>query len=168
MPEEKIDDYGLPIPDRTPGPSVSAELAKVRPMYDRIVVRRVAALSRTKGGIIIPETAKEKPIEGIVVAVGHGRWVAGLPDLKPLVLQPGDVILFAKTAGHEVILNEVEHVIMREDEVLTVISRVVRDPVTELMSKIVRLTDKEAEAALVKLASILDAVPTRKTSHLEP
>lgn len=163
-----LDDSSIPLPDTSPGPSVDVDLAKVKPMYDRIVVRRVEAISKTKGGIIIPETAKEKPIEGVVIAVGQGRYIAGSPELRPLVLKPGDLVLFPREAGNEVLLNDIEHLIMREDEVLSVVVRVKRDPHIELMSKLARLTDKEAEAALEALQPILDGVPTRKTNHLSP
>ena len=90
-----------------------------RPLGDRIVVKRVEEETKTKGGIIIPDTAKEKPQEGKVVAVGPGRTEDGKlikPDVKA-----GDRILFGKYSGTEIKLNGEEHIIMREEDVLGVI-----------------------------------------------
>jgi chaperonin GroES len=92
---------------------------QMRPLHDRVVVKRIEEEERTKGGIIIPDTAKEKPQEGRVVAVGPGRTEDGKlikPDIKA-----GDRILFGKYSGSEVILDGEEHVIMREEDVLGVI-----------------------------------------------
>src|SRR5271167_4416305 len=93
---------------------------KIRPLQDRIIVKRVAEEEKTKGGIIIPDTAKEKPIEGKVVAVGNGKV---LEDGKvgPLDYKAGDRILFAKYGGTEVKIDGEEHLIMREDDILGVI-----------------------------------------------
>ena len=91
----------------------------VRPLHDRIIVKRVEEETKTKGGIIIPDTAKEKPQEGKVVAVGPGRTEDGKlikPDVKA-----GDRILFSKYSGTEIKLNGEEHIIMREEDVLGVI-----------------------------------------------
>jgi chaperonin GroES len=93
--------------------------AQMRPLHDRVIVKRVEEEARTKGGIIIPDTAKEKPQEGRVVAVGPGRREDGKvikPDVKA-----GDRILFTKYAGSEIKLDGEEHVIMREDDILGVI-----------------------------------------------
>lgn len=147
-------------------PGEVSGVSRVKPLYDRIVVRRVAAESRTKGGIIIPETAKEKPIEGIVVAVGQGRYIQGSPDLKPLVIKEGDHVLFSKVAGTEVIINEVEHLILREDEILSVVVRLKSDPILDLMNKVARMTDREAEAALKAISELLEAIPERKDHNL--
>ena len=90
-----------------------------RPLGDRVLVKRVDEESKTKGGIIIPDTAKEKPQEGKVVAVGPGRTEDGKlikPDVKA-----GDRILFGKYSGTEIKLNGEEHIIMREEDVLGVI-----------------------------------------------
>ena len=93
---------------------------KIRPLADRVVVKRIEGESKTKGGIIIPDTAKEKPVEGQVVAVGSGKVMKGgkvrAPDLKV-----GDRILFGKYSGTEVKLDGVEHVILTEDDVLAVL-----------------------------------------------
>ncbi len=94
----------------------------IRPLHDRILVKRVAEEEKTKGGIIIPDTAKEKPVEGEVVAVGSGK-VLDNGKLQPLSVKAGDRILFGKYSGTEVKIDGVEHLILREDEVLGVIER---------------------------------------------
>jgi chaperonin GroES len=95
---------------------------KIKPMNDRVIVKRVAEETKTAGGIIIPDTAKEKPQEGEVVAVGPGkRNDAG--QRIPLDLQKGDRILFGKYAGTEIKIDGVEHVFMREDDILGVLNR---------------------------------------------
>ncbi len=91
----------------------------VRPLHDRVIVKRIDEEEKTKGGIIIPDTAKEKPQEGRVVSVGPGRREEGkliAPDVKA-----GDRILFSKYAGTELKLNGEEHLIMREDDILGII-----------------------------------------------
>jgi len=93
---------------------------KVRPLHDRILVRRVDEEETTAGGIIIPDTAKEKPQEGTVVAVGNGR-VNDDGDIRKLDVKKGDRILFNKYAGNEIDINGTEHLIMREDDILGVI-----------------------------------------------
>jgi chaperonin GroES len=95
---------------------------KVRPLYDRVLVRRVAEEEKTKGGIIIPDTAKEKPSEGEVVAVGTGK-VNEKGAMRPLEVKKGDRILFGKYSGNEIKLDGVEHIILREDEILGVIEK---------------------------------------------
>jgi chaperonin GroES len=93
---------------------------KFRPLADRIVVKRLEQEEKTKGGIIIPDTAKEKPIEALVVAVGNGKVLKN-GKLRPLSVKEGDKILLGKYSGTEVKLDGVEHVILSEDEVLAVI-----------------------------------------------
>jgi len=95
---------------------------KIRPLYDRLIVRRVAEEEKTKGGIIIPDTAKDKPTEGEVVAAGKGRL---LEDGKviPMDVKQGDRILFSKYAGNEVKIDGVEYLIMREEDVLGIIEK---------------------------------------------
>jgi chaperonin GroES len=95
---------------------------KIRPLYDRIVVKRIEEQETVKGGIIIPDTAKEKPQEGEVVAVGKGKR---LEDGKvvPLDVQVGDRILFGKYSGSDIELGGDEYLIMREDEVLGIIGK---------------------------------------------
>ena len=93
---------------------------KIRPLQDRIIVKRIAEEEKTKGGIIIPDTAKEKPQEGKVVAVGKGK-VNDDGKLIPLDVKAGDKILFGKYSGTEVKIDGEEHLIMREDDILGVI-----------------------------------------------
>lgn len=93
---------------------------KLRPLQDRILVQRVEEETTTKGGIIIPDTAKEKPAEGKVVAVGNGK-TADDGKKVPLEIKAGDRILFGKYSGTEVKVEGEEYLIMREDDVLGVI-----------------------------------------------
>jgi chaperonin GroES len=93
---------------------------KLKPLQDRILVQRVAEEEKTKGGIIIPDTAKEKPIEGKVIAVGAGR-VGEDGKRIPLEVKAGDKILFGKYGGTEVKISGEEYLIMREDDVLGII-----------------------------------------------
>ena len=93
---------------------------KFRPLHDRVVVRRIDADEKTKGGIIIPDTAKEKPQEGEVIAVGPGaRDENG--QVQPLDLQPGDRVLFGKWSGTEVRLDGEDLLIMKESDIMGVI-----------------------------------------------
>ena len=96
-------------------------MANVRPLSDRILVKRVAAETKTKGGIIIPDTAKEKPIEGIVAAVGPGK-VRDNGSVREPLLKKGDRILFGKYDGTEVKIDGEEHLLLREGDVLGVLS----------------------------------------------
>ena len=93
--------------------------SNVRPLHDRVIVKRIEEEEKTKGGIIIPDTAKEKPQEGRVVSVGPGRREDG--KLIPTDVKAGDRILFSKYAGTELKLNDEEHLIMREDDILGII-----------------------------------------------
>jgi chaperonin GroES len=93
---------------------------KIRPLHDRLIVKRLEEEEKTKGGIIIPDTAKEKPIEGKVIAVGEGRIKKDGKKI-PMEMKKGDRILFAKYAGTEVKIDGVEHLMMREDDVLAII-----------------------------------------------
>ena len=95
---------------------------KVRPLQDRILVRRVAEEEKTKGGIIIPDSAKEKPAEGEVIAVGSGK-VDDKGKLRPLAVKKGDRILFGKYSGNEIKIDGVDHLILREDDVLGVLEK---------------------------------------------
>ena len=99
----------------------------VRPLHDRILVKRVEETEQRFGGIIIPDTAKEKPQQGRVVAVGHGR-VNDEGKVVPLDVKSGDTILFGKYSGTEIKLEGEEYLIIREEEVLGVIEGV-REPV---------------------------------------
>ena len=93
---------------------------KLRPLHDRILVKRVAEEAKTRGGIIIPDSAKEKPAEGEVVATGNGKMGED-GKLIPLELKTGDRILFSKYGGTEVKIEGEEYLIMREDDVLGVV-----------------------------------------------
>ena len=93
---------------------------KFRPLHDRILVQRIEEQNKSKGGIIIPDTAKEKPQEGRVVAVGSGRVLED-GSVRPLEVKKGDRILFGKYSGSEIKLDGEEHIILREDDVLAVV-----------------------------------------------
>ncbi|VBB46585.1 co-chaperone GroES [Desulfatiglans anilini] len=92
----------------------------VRPLHDRVIVKRVEGEEMTKGGIIIPDTAKEKPIEGVVVAVGNGKILENGTKM-PLEVKAGDRILFGKYAGTEIKIEGEEHLIMREDDIIAIV-----------------------------------------------
>jgi chaperonin GroES len=93
---------------------------KVKPLHDRILVKRIEEEEKTKGGLIIPDTAKEKPQEGKVIAVGKGK-VNDDGKLLPLDVHKGDRVLFSKYSGTEIQLEGDEHLIVREDDVLAVL-----------------------------------------------
>ena len=91
----------------------------VKPLHDRLIVKRLAEENKTKGGLIIPDTAKEKPQQGKVVAVGAGRREDG--KVFPLDVKAGDTVLFAKYSGTEIELDGEEHLILCEDDVLGIV-----------------------------------------------
>jgi chaperonin GroES len=93
---------------------------KVKPLQDRLVVKRIEEEEKTKGGIIIPDAAKEKPQEGRVIAVGDGK-VLESGQKSPLTVKVGDKILFGKYSGTEIKIDGDEHLILREDDVLAII-----------------------------------------------
>ena len=93
---------------------------KVKPLYDRLVVKRLEEEEKTKGGIIIPDAAKEKPQEGRVIAVGDGKVLEN-GQKAPLLVKVGDKILFGKYSGTEIKIDGDEHLILREDDVLAII-----------------------------------------------
>ncbi|MDD9945167.1 MAG: co-chaperone GroES [Myxococcales bacterium] len=93
---------------------------KIRPLHDRVLIKRVEEESKTKGGIIIPDTAKEKPMEGLVVAVGPGAIDKDGKRREPEV-KKGDRILFSKYSGTDVKLDGVDHMIMREEDILAIV-----------------------------------------------
>ena len=95
---------------------------KIRPLQDRIIVKRIEEEEKTKGGIIIPDSAKEKPVEGQVIAVGPGKLNDNGTKVAPEV-KAGDRVLFGKYAGTEVKIDGVEHLIMREDDILGIIEK---------------------------------------------
>ncbi|MCA9553645.1 MAG: co-chaperone GroES [Myxococcales bacterium] len=92
-------------------------MANFRPLQDRLLVKRIAAEEKSKGGIIIPDSAKEKPIEGEVVAVGNGKILED-GKVRPLEVKVGDKVLFGKYSGTEIKVDGEEHIILREDECL--------------------------------------------------
>jgi len=95
---------------------------KIRPLQDRVIVKRIEEEEKTKGGIIIPDTAKEKPSEGAVVAVGKGK-ADDNGKVTPLDVKVKDRVLFGKYAGTEVNIDGEEHLIMREDDILGIVEK---------------------------------------------
>jgi chaperonin GroES len=95
---------------------------KIKPLQDRVIVKRIEEEEKTKGGIIIPDSAKEKPIEGEVIAVGPGKVLENGTKAAPEV-KAGQRVLFGKYAGTEVKIDGVEHLIMREDDILGIIEK---------------------------------------------
>jgi chaperonin GroES len=93
---------------------------KLRPLHDRVVVKRMEEEEKTKGGIIIPDTAKEKPIEGKVVAVGSGKVLENGKTI-PLAIKKGDKVLFGKYAGTEVKIEGEDLLIMREEDIIAIV-----------------------------------------------
>jgi chaperonin GroES len=94
---------------------------KVRPLHDRVIVKRIEDEQVSRGGIIIPDTAKEKPIKGKVIAAGPGRHLEN-GEVRALTVKEGDVVLFSKYGGTEVKINGEDHLIMREDDILGIIA----------------------------------------------
>ncbi len=92
----------------------------IRPLHDRVIVRRLEEETKSPGGIVIPDTAKEKPIQGQVVAVGKGKILEN-GEIRPLDVKPGDRVLFGKYSGTEVKLSGEELVVMREEDIMGVI-----------------------------------------------
>jgi chaperonin GroES len=95
---------------------------KFRPLYDRILVKRVDADEKTSSGLIIPDSAKEKPLEAEVVAVGSGR-VLDDGTVRAVTVKPGDRVLFGKYTGDEIKLDGTEHIILREEDVLAILDK---------------------------------------------
>lgn len=93
---------------------------KIRPLHDRVVIKRIEETNKTAGGIIIPDTAKEKPSEGIVEAIGNG-FVAEDGKIVPMSVKPGDKVLFGKWSGNEAKIDGETYLIMKESEILGVI-----------------------------------------------
>ena len=93
---------------------------KIKPLQDRLVVKRIEEEEKTKGGIIIPDSAKEKPQEGRVVAIGDGKTLES-GQKAPLTVKPGDKILFGKYSGTEIKIDGEEHLILREEDVLAIV-----------------------------------------------
>ena len=95
---------------------------KIRPLHDRVLIKRIAAEEKTKGGIIIPENAKEKPVEGKVIAVGNGRILENGQKVA-LDVKVGDHVLFGKYSGNEVKFDGEEHVVLDEKEIYAIIEK---------------------------------------------
>ncbi len=93
---------------------------KLRPLHDRLLVTRTEEQQKTTGGLFIPDTAKEKPMEARVVAVGNGKVLED-GTLRKLTIKAGDKVLFAKYSGNEIMIDGTDHLILREDDVLAVI-----------------------------------------------
>ncbi len=93
---------------------------KIRPLHDRVLIKRMEEERTSPGGIVIPDTAAEKPIKGQVVAIGQGR-VLDSGELRPLTLKEGDKVLFGKYSGTEVKLDGEEYLVMKEDDVMAVL-----------------------------------------------
>ncbi len=102
------------------GASKGSSTVNIRPLHDRVIVRRLDEDSKSPGGIVIPDTAKEKPIQGEVVAVGNGK-ILDNGDIRPLDVKPGDKILFGKYSGTEVKLGSEELLVMREEDIMGVV-----------------------------------------------
>ena len=95
---------------------------KIRPLQDRLIVKRLSEETKTKGGIIIPDSAKEKPLEAKVIAVGNGKILED-GKVRAMDIKPNDTILFSKYAGTEVKIDGEDHLILREEDVLGVIEK---------------------------------------------
>lgn len=93
---------------------------KLEPMYDRVVIKRMEEETKTPGGIVIPDTAKEKPIRGEVIAVGEGKMLDN-GEIRALRVKTGDKVLFGKYAGTEVKLGDEDYIVMREDDIMAII-----------------------------------------------
>jgi chaperonin GroES len=93
---------------------------KLRPLHDRVIVKRLEEERTSPGGIVIPDTAKEKPIKGEVLAVGNGKVLEN-GDIRPLDVKVGDKVLFGKYAGTEVTVDDQELLVMREDDIMAVL-----------------------------------------------
>jgi len=92
----------------------------IRPLHDRVVIKRLDEERKSSGGIVIPDTAAEKPIRGSVIAIGPGKMLTD-GKVVPLALKKGDVVVFGKYAGTEVKLNGEEFIVMREDDIMAVV-----------------------------------------------
>jgi chaperonin GroES len=97
-------------------------MSKFRPLYDRVLVKRLTAEDKTTGGLFLPETAKEKPQQAEVIAAGSGRLTKN-NEIRPLTVKSGDIVLFGKYAGDEVKIDGEEHIILREEDILAIIEK---------------------------------------------
>ena len=96
-------------------------MSKIRPLEDRVVIKQIEAEEKTAGGIVLPDTAKEKPQEGLVEAVGNGRFIETTGKREPLDVKVGDRVVYAKYAGSEIKLDEIEYLILSEKDILAVV-----------------------------------------------
>ena len=128
----------------------------IRPLQDRVIVKRVKEEEKTKGGIIIPDSAKEKPIEGEVIAVGNGKILED-GSVRKLDVKAGDRILFGKYSGTEVKIEGEEHLILREDDILGVIEKLARR---------FRTIRSFASSSASKLAARCEGPPRTKAASL--
>ncbi len=92
----------------------------IRPLHDRVLIKRLDAQTTSSGGIVIPDSAREKPIEGEVIAVGHGKKLDN-GDVRPVDVKVGDTVLIGKYAGTEVTMEGMEYVVLREEDIMGVI-----------------------------------------------
>ena len=99
-----------------------AEKLKIRPLHDRVIIQRLEAETKSAGGIVIPDSAAEKPIRGKVIAVGKGKILEN-GDIRPLDVKVGDHILFGKYSGTEVKVDGEEYLVMREEDVMAVLEK---------------------------------------------
>jgi chaperonin GroES len=97
-----------------------AKKLKIRPLYDRVIVKRLDEEQRTAGGIVIPDTAKEKPVQGLVVAIGTGKLLEN-GDIRALAVKVGDKVLFGKYSGTEIKLDNEELLVMREEDLMGIV-----------------------------------------------
>jgi chaperonin GroES len=110
------------VPPGLGGATRRLEAMKIRPLHDRVLVKRVAEEQKTKGGIYIPDTAKEKPAEGEIIAIGSGQVLKD-GKVRALTVKVGDRVLFGKYSGSDVVIDGVTHLIMREDDILGVLEK---------------------------------------------
>jgi chaperonin GroES len=110
------------VPPGLGGATRRLEAMKIRPLHDRVLVKRVAEEQKTKGGIYIPDTAKEKPAEGEIIAIGSGQVLKD-GKVRALTVKAGDRVLFGKYSGSDVVIDGVTHLIMREDDILGVLDQ---------------------------------------------
>lgn len=101
-------------------PKKGESAVKIRPLHDRVIVRRLEEERRSAGGIVIPDTAKEKPIQGEVVSVGNGKILED-GKVRPLDVKPGDKVLFGKYSGTEVKIGNEELLVMREEDIVGIV-----------------------------------------------
>jgi chaperonin GroES len=95
---------------------------KIRPLYDRILAKRLAEEDKTSGGLFIPDTAKEKPLEALVISVGNGKILES-GERQALSVKAGDKVLIGKYSGSEVKLDGMDHIILREDDILAILEK---------------------------------------------